>query len=557
MKICVIPPDQREPHPAHVTSGQERVARDQARLLVQAGHHVDYWTVQTDNDLSVLGFNHEVMPNVYPRAYFDTDRPPPQLAQKKAWVQQHAADYDIFLVHADSTVFLKELTREGYAHRVISFIHAPHAGTTWGDGFHSGQGRAKWDGATIVAVSQRCADHWNKWSAQMHARLKGGLKWTRPDLINLDIVHERLVTEVLCPQFSSCTDKVKPSNGRPVVLSRISKEKALHRAFGVGATFIVRSDDPEYEESVAQDLKHEKVLRDLPHAECMKRLAEAHVLISTWTEETSGINAFEAAERGVPVILCENVIPHASRDFLPEWAYITCEPTENGVRAALERLPKEWGTIEFRQRLASHMRLVWTEAAYQKKLNALVSRVHRDFKLRPIIKKAFGGEKMVEVDLQPELSLVLEATLNAASESQDHEMRLAWAEPQYRELKNELNIRLVELTDLYRQKHKGTSQTGIYIMLLNDACTKKANKPIKIGEKVRVQVMAYNGPELRPKLPRSMGEGLQWQKWQCLWVAGSTRLVDFGPNDLRNLTRLVNDAVTTCYQPVKRAINKL
>jgi len=96
-------------------------------------------------------------------------------------------------------------------------------------------------------------------------------------------------------------------------------------------------------------------------------------LISTWKDETSGINAFEAAERGVPVILCEEArSPHASRDFLPPWAVISCEDNAPSLQAALSAVPAEWSTMRFRQRLATHMRESFSKEKYAKELLSIV-----------------------------------------------------------------------------------------------------------------------------------------------------------------------------------------
>jgi glycosyltransferase involved in cell wall biosynthesis len=139
-----------------------------------------------------------------------------------------------------------------------------------------------------------------------------------------------------------------------MVLSRLSPEKNLSSTLGLGLTFIVRLDARNYD----LDLSGESCLLDAPYEDCMERLRSAAFLVSTWTDETYGLNALEAAERGVPVILCEDDKPHASRTFLPEWGYLTCAPTPEGVRDAISRIPWEWRTLAFRERLAAYMRTV-------------------------------------------------------------------------------------------------------------------------------------------------------------------------------------------------------
>lgn len=393
MRICVIPPDQKTAHTEHISSGQERVARDQARLLARAGHHVDYWTVNTSNNLSSLGFNHRVMYDVQPRAFFNSHRPNPQTRQKKQWCKENIDNYDIFLCHTDSSTFLKEFARLGVGHRVISFIHAPFAGTMWGIGFNSGQGRAKWAGATIATVSERCRSHWNKWSRTTRQRLLGPSpgKISRPDLLNSDVVHEEFVTRVLCPQFSTVTADVLPASSGPIVLSRIAPEKKIHIAFGTGSTFVCRKDNKKYFEKLETKFSNESFLFDLPYSDCMEHLRTAQLLISTWKDETSGINAFEAAERGVPVILCEEAgSPHASRDFLPPWGFITCEDNATSLKDALNSVPKEWSTMRFRQALADHTRKNWGETNYSKALNKLVNEVFEVTQNLPVTPHKFG-----------------------------------------------------------------------------------------------------------------------------------------------------------------------
>jgi len=544
MKICVLPPDKHAPHLRHISSGQERVARDQAIILAEAGHQVDYWTVETDSDLSSLGFNHRILPGVKARAGSTSS----YLAHKKAWAQEHALSYDLILSHVDSSGIVKELVRQGVGPRILSFIHTPQAGTYWGDSFNSGQGRVKWAGGTIASVSARCQKHWNKWSANTRERLRiGEFPDHRPDLVNLETVQSPLITHVLCPQFSILTSPVKHATTGPLVLSRLDSSKAIHLAFNTGVTFVVRTDDLKYQATIQDQLDQETVYLDQPHSTCMELLSTASVLISTWTEETSGINAFEAAERGVPVILCENGTPHASRDFLPTWAYLTCKPSEAGVKDALSKIPAEWTTLAFRKKLAAHMRTTWSKEAYAKKLLKLVSSVAREAKLHPPILRTFGGEKRVQVPLAESLDEVLETVLAVGGDH--HDVQLGWTEPRGREYPNELNIRFSELTEAYREKHFGTSKTGVYVTIINEAGRRK---PITMDSRIRVQVVTYDGPELSVKLPKSRAEAIGWQKWRVLWVAGTCEV-----RDTRALTKLFVDAILTCYAPIKTAIEQL
>jgi hypothetical protein len=128
VRICILPPDQRPAELGRLSSGQERVARDQAKLLSQFGYDVDYWTPETQSDLSPEVKSHKIMRNVRPRSAFSSSRPNPQIAPKKAWCQEHFNKYDLFLCHVDSTVLLKELVKLGAGPKIISFIHAPFAG---------------------------------------------------------------------------------------------------------------------------------------------------------------------------------------------------------------------------------------------------------------------------------------------------------------------------------------------------------------------------------------------------------------------------------------------
>lgn len=545
MKICVLPPDKHVPLLDHISSGQERVARDQAIILAEAGHKVDYWTVETNSDLSPLGFNHRIIPNVKARACFESTNA--QLTPKRAWAQARALQYDMILAHVDSSSFLKELVKPGAGPRILSFIHTPQAGTFWGDGFISGQGRAKWAGATVATVSTRCQDHWNKWCASTRERLKmGTFPDHRPDLVNLETAQSPLITEVLCPQFSVLTSPVKPVTIGPLVLSRLDKAKSIHRAFNTGTTFVVRTDDLSYQTTIQDQLDQETVFLDKPHLTCMELLSAASVLISTWTEETSGINAFEAAERGVPVILCENGIPHASRDFLPDWAYRVCKPSEVGVREALANMPAEWSTLAFRKRLAAHMRTQWSKEVYAKKLLKLVNAVAKDAKLHPTTPRHWQNEQRVKVPLAESLEAVLETVLEAAS---DHEnVELGWAEPKGRELPNELNIKITELSAAYRRLQKG-EKAGVYITLTNEEGRKK---PITMESRVKVQVVTYNGVSLKVKLPKHRADPAEWQKWKTIWVAGTCDV-----QDLKALTKLVKDSLLTCCAPIRAAIDEL
>jgi len=394
MRICIIPPDQNAAENLHISSGSERIARDQALALAQAGHTVHYWTPETQGIITTFApAQHHIMHNIQPRAAFHSHRPNPQTRQKRQWCKAVLHDYDIFLCHTDSTTFLKELVKLGAGAKIISSIDCPFAGTLYGIGINSGHGRAKAAGATIITLSERNKIHWNKWSRTTRQRLIGPSpgKISRPDLLNRDCVHEEFITRVLCPQFSTTVADVRPASSGPIVLSRIAPEKKIHIAFGIGATFVCRRDNKKYFESIKEKFSKETCVLDATYDDCMEHLRGAQLLISTWKDETSGINAFEAAERGVPVILCEEAgSPHASRDFLPPWGFITCEDNATSLKDALNSVPKEWSTMRFRQALADHTRKNWGETNYSKALNKLVNEVFEVTQNLPVTPHKFG-----------------------------------------------------------------------------------------------------------------------------------------------------------------------
>jgi glycosyltransferase involved in cell wall biosynthesis len=213
-------------------------------------------------------------------------------------------------------------------------------------------GLAKTHGAHIVANSVRLAAAWDHWHKVTRDRfLAGTAKSSRPDLLGLHVLHDPFVDEIRPSIRSRLTTEVLPATEPGVVISRMVPVKRLDLALRLGLTIITQHVD-----DWRIDLNGEDVLLNAPHAEAMARLSKAEFLLSTWPAETFGINAFEAAERGVPVILCEDELPHASRSFLPDWGYITCEPSAAGVRDAISRIPKEWSTLAFRKKLAKYIR---------------------------------------------------------------------------------------------------------------------------------------------------------------------------------------------------------
>jgi hypothetical protein len=60
--------------------------------------------------------------------------------------------------------------------------------------------------------------------------------------------------------------------------------------------------------------------------------------------------------------------------MLPLLAYITCESSAEGVKDALQRMPAEWKTMKFRQKLSSHMREKWSKEAYINRLECLMEK---------------------------------------------------------------------------------------------------------------------------------------------------------------------------------------
>ena len=377
-KILIIPPDQKSSFINRITSGQEKVARDQALLLTQMGHTVTYLTVDGLEDLSILGFTHLRMNDVKPRSFFNSNRPNPQIAPKKVWCEKIAKmDFDFIILHSDSTVFAKELCKLGLGPKIISFIHNPFAGSMYGIGFNSGQGRVKASGGMIVAVSQRCQQIWNNWHVGMRKRLLSGeMSVTRPDLINLDLFFDNFIEDVFIPQLSILDNR--PIELKPtltgVVLARIAEEKQIHRVFGYDLSFVCSEDNETYYHKILGKLNKENVYLNHSHSDAMQILGRHEFLVSTWANETSGINAFEAAERGLPSILIVDGSTHASEEFLPSWAYLKCNLKTQNFRDKLFSRPPEWATSEFRQRLASHMRKEFPSKDYSIRLVALLEK---------------------------------------------------------------------------------------------------------------------------------------------------------------------------------------
>lgn len=369
MKICILPPDQKEPVLGHFTSGQERVARDQADILRRLGHDVDYWTVETKTR---LGPHHKIMPNVRARSSFANPRGSGQVKAKKAWCEQWFDKYDLFLSHTDSGTVMKELTKLGVAPKIISFIHCNFAGTQWGIHFNSAHAVSRANGGKVVAVSERTKEHWNRWSRNTKGRMKQPhWKFTRPDLLHDGLVFEEYIKDVFLCQYATQTGPVNPGE-YPIVLSRIAAAKKPHIAAGLEAIFLLRSDEKKYRAEIKKRLAAETVLIDLPYDECMDILSSASFLISTWTEEASSLAVFEAAERGIPSIVCERGLKAGCREYLPEWAYICCTDTEKAVHEAVSKIPDEWFTMEFREKLASYMRSNFSLSAYEERLEKII-----------------------------------------------------------------------------------------------------------------------------------------------------------------------------------------
>lgn len=286
------------------------------------------------------------------RSAFSDRRGSGQVHLKKKWVAENHVNFSNFIFRGDSSTLLKELCKNDRGADIEVQLHADYTGTQWGIGLNSGMGLAKTHGAKVVANTSRLADAWNKWHKSTRDRfLAGTAKSSRPDLLGLHVLHDPFVDfirpSVKCTYTQAVQEAVLPG----CVLARMAQVKRLDLALGLGLTYITSHVD-----AFRIDLTGEEVVLNQSHAVAMEVLASSAFLVSTWGAETFGINAFEAAERGVPVILCEDGQPHASRSFLPEWAYITCASTPDAVKAAIAAIPSEWGTMEFRNRLSTFMR---------------------------------------------------------------------------------------------------------------------------------------------------------------------------------------------------------
>jgi hypothetical protein len=349
MVTLVLGPNDNPPALGRFTSGLDRVAQHHATRL---DHHL--LTAEGDT--------------IHPRQWkvgkanitYQHAKGSAQIHLKRKWVQEHHHLFDRFIFHGNSSTMLKELCKLGRGPDIEAWLHCPDVMSTWAVNFNSGVGMVKGHGGRVIAVSERLRARWDWWHRYQIGREKAGRSIVRNDLTNLSVLHDPFVDEVRFPMESACTDEVKPATLPGCVLARLAPEKQIERAFGNGLNFIVSKTARNYQ----PDLSQESVVLDAPYEECMAALAESAFLVSTWEDETYGINALEAAERGVPVILCESpkvntrwgFQPHASRAFLPEWAYITCQPSADGVRTAIASMPREWMTLAFRQGLAAHMR---------------------------------------------------------------------------------------------------------------------------------------------------------------------------------------------------------
>ena len=67
----------------------------------------------------------------------------------------------------------------------------------------------------------------------------------------------------------------------------------------------------------------------IPYNEIMDTLAGAHCCISTWCDESSGIVALEASERGVPTVIVNRGGMHASFDLIKYGPIYTVNKSEN------------------------------------------------------------------------------------------------------------------------------------------------------------------------------------------------------------------------------------
>jgi hypothetical protein len=97
----------------------------------------------------------------------------------------------------------------------------------------------------------------------------------------------------------------------PMALGRCNPEKQLHLALDMATI---------YTPSPCPTLPGAKIGFSYPRI--MLRLAQSKCLISTWPMETFGLQAFEAMQRGTPVILHAKKTMHASQYFLPQSHYV-------------------------------------------------------------------------------------------------------------------------------------------------------------------------------------------------------------------------------------------
>lgn len=182
-----------------------------------------------------------------------------------------------------------------------------------------------------------------------------------------------------CPVITHCVFKDGPDpdysleKSYPLILGRADPEKKILETlkyYKNPINYVLYVDNEEYFSQIKK-MSHPDSTYTLNASrnQVNEMIDRSTFLISTLSKESSGLNAFEALERGCPIVLINDSRPHASNEFA-QTAYGACINMKNRDFKTFSQ-PANWLDPDFRRSTRDKMR-VYTKEAYAEKLKSIV-----------------------------------------------------------------------------------------------------------------------------------------------------------------------------------------
>lgn len=310
MNILIIDDHYSTQYKNKYESGVHKVSRSLAQIL-SAIHNVTFYTYGGGDHITDESFKH-VQSSLLPAYYYEEGEKPKnynQISYEEIEQLIEANNFDLIISNAYRNAYILKKQKDWKVPNFV-IVHGNAIG-----GLMDINLAKLYHDVNAIAVSQYCYDHW-------HTRFAKA----KPEFMPV-------LAGYFCFQYEKEQPTILPASDYVQIIGRCDGLKKPH--IGIEATLLTKNNckafltrqefydkgNEYYNKRIAKFGDNERVELNFsrPYNEVMESLRSARFLISTWTDESSGIVALEAAIRGIPVILNTKNDKHASEILLTSY----------------------------------------------------------------------------------------------------------------------------------------------------------------------------------------------------------------------------------------------